>query len=1047
MKLADVSIKRPVFATVMVSVLAVFGVWGYTQLPIDMFPEVEFPIVTVTAVYPGADPETVESRVIDKLEEAISSVNGIKMMRSTSMESVGFVVIQFELERKAEQAAQDVRDKVSAALRELPSDLDPPVVERMDMGAVPILGIALSADMPKRDLTQLAKDVVKQRLQSINGVGAIDIVGGQEREFHVWIDPRRLDSFGLAAGEVAQALAAQNVEIPGGRLDTSVQELSIKTRGQVYSAAELGNIIIPAAMGGAVRLRDVARIEDGEQERRSYATLDGKSSVTLLVRKQSGVNTVEVARKAKTLLAELEQQNPKITMTVASDNSVFTERTIDDVKFDLLFGAGLAILIILFFLHDWRATLISATALPVSVISTFAFIKAMGFTLNMMTMLALSLSIGILIDDAIVVIENIHRHLEEGASPMRAAREATAEIGLAVMATTASILAVFVPVATMKGMIGRFFIQFGLTVAFAVAVSLFVAFTLTPMLSSRFLRSHTGKGTLGRSIERWLDGIEHGYKRLLAGALNHRALTVIVAIVVFVGSVALVAIVPKEFMPTEDRSQYAVKLELPTGSSLGVTETTAEAIATKLRAMPGVETTLVTIGANAQSEINRAEIQVNLMDKKHRAFSQAEAINFTRQALPAWLGRNDVNFAVEPYQMVGGSNSAFRAAVIQFNVRGRDYGEISKATDELIAWMKTQPGFVDLDTSYRGGKPELAIHIDRDRAADLGVPIANIAMTVRNLMANDKVSEISVDGERHDVRMKLDERFRQTAEDLAAVKVRSVTGQLVTLANVANITPGTGPAKIERQNRQRQITVYANLKDLALGDASTMIDAAAKRLIPPTMNTGWTGMADIMRESFGYLLSALLLAVIIVYLVLAAQFESFLHPFTIMLSLPLSMVGAFGAMALSHSPFNVITMIGIILLMGLVTKNAILLVDYTNTLRRKGRSRRDALLEAGPVRLRPILMTTAAMIFGMLPIALALSEGSELRAPMAVAVIGGLITSTLLTLVVIPVAYTIIDSIAERTLGHATVLPEGEETPLHTAASRENLPQVLPHQP
>jgi HAE1 family hydrophobic/amphiphilic exporter-1 len=1046
MKLADVSIKRPVFATVMVSVLAVFGVWGYRQLSIDMMPEVEFPIVTVTAVYPGADPETIESRVIDKLEESISSVSAIKMLRSTSMESVGFIVIQFELERKADQAAQDVRDKVSAVLRELPADLDPPVVDRLDFGAIPVLGISLAADMPRRELTQFAKDVVKQRLQSINGVGVIDIVGGQEREFHVWIDPHRLDSFGLAAGEVAQALAAQNVEIPGGRLDTNTQELSVKTRGQVYSAAELGNIIIPAAVGGIVRLRDVARIEDSEQERRSYATFNGKSSVTLLVRKQSGANTVDVAHKAKTFLDELGKLYPKVTMTVASDNSIFTEHMIDDVKFDLLFGALLAVLIILFFLHDWRATLISATALPVSVISTFAFIKAMGFTLNMMTMLALSLSIGILIDDAIVVIENIHRHLERGASPMRAAREATAEIGLAVMATTASILAVFVPVATMKGMIGRFFIQFGLTVAFAVAVSLFVAFTLTPMLSSRFLRLHTGKGVVGRKIERLLDGVEHAYKRLLAGALGHRALTVLVAFLVFLGSLALVFVVPKEFLPTEDRGQLSVKLEMPTGSSLGLTETTAEAVATKVRALPGVQDTLVTIGGNAQAEINRAEIQVNLVHKKKRAFTQAQVIDFVRKQLPAWLGRDDVNFAVEPFQQMGGSAGGMRAATIQFNVRGREYSDISKATDELIAWMKTQKGFVDIDTTYRGGKPEVAIHIDRDRAADLGVPIANIAMTVRNLMGNDKVSEISVGGERYDVRMQLDERFRQNAKDLAAAKVRSVTGQLVTLASVADIGPGTGPAKIERQNRQRQITIYANLNpdELALGDATTMIEKAAKKYIPPTMTTGWTGMADIMRESFTNLVSALILAVIIVYLVLAAQFESFLHPFTIMLSLPLSMVGAFGAMAISHSPFNVITMIGIILLMGLVTKNAILLVDYTNTLRRRGKPRREALLAAGPVRLRPILMTTAAMIFGMLPVALALSEGSEMRAPMAVAVIGGLVTSTLLTLVVVPVAYTLIDSIAEKTLGHPTVLPEGEETPLQAAASHEDLPQIKP---
>jgi HAE1 family hydrophobic/amphiphilic exporter-1 len=1034
MKLADISIRRPVFATVMVSVLAVFGIWGYRQLSIDMYPEVEFPVVTVTTVYPGADPETIESRVIDKLEEAISTVNGIKVMRSTSMENVGFIVIQFELERKADQAIQDVRDKVASALSLLPTDLEPPIIERVDLSATPILAISLASDLPKRDLTQIAKDVVKQKLQTINGVGGIDIVGGQEREFHVWIDPHRLDSFSLAPGDIVQALAAQNVEVPGGRLDQSTKELSVKTRGQVHSAAELGNIIVPAAIGAQVRLRDVARIEDGEEERRSYATFNGKSSVTLLVRKQSGANTVEVAHKVKQTIEKLKPQVPQITMTIASDNSVFTERSIEDVKFDLVFGAALAILIILFFLHDWRATLISALALPTSVIATFAFIKAMGFTLNMMTTLALSLSIGILIDDAIVVIENIHRHLEQGKSPMKAASQATAEIGLAVMATTASILAVFVPVATMKGMIGRFFVQFGLTVAFSVAVSLFVAFTLTPMMSSRFLRSHSKKGPLGRFIENFLDGVERGYSWLLEGALKHRILTILVAIGVFIGSIYLAGIIPKEFMPTEDRSQFAIKLEMPTGSSLGLTETTAELVASRVRGVPGVQDTLVTIGANAQSEINRAEIQVNLVPKKQRAFTQAAAIDYTREQLPSWLGKIPANFAVEPYQMVGGGSGAFRSAVVQFNVRGRDYTEISKATDELIAWMKTNPGFVDIDTSYRGGKPEVSIQIDRDRAADLGVPMSSIALTVRNLMANDKISELTSDGLRHDVRMKLDESFRQRPEDLASIKVRSLTGQLVTLSNVANIATSTGPGKIERQNRQRQITIYANLKDIALGEATQSIEAAAKRIVPASMTTDWTGMADIMRESFNDLLSALLLAIIIVYLVLAAQFESFLHPFTIMLSLPLSMVGAFGAIYLSHSRLNIMTMIGIILLMGLVTKNAILLVDYTNTLRRMGRSRLEALLEAGPVRLRPILMTTAAMIFGMVPVALGISEGGELRAPMAIAVIGGLITSTLLTLVVVPVAYTIIDAIAEYTLGHPTVMPEGQETPLEQHA-------------
>jgi HAE1 family hydrophobic/amphiphilic exporter-1 len=1031
MKLANVSISRPVFATVMVSVLAVFGIWAYPQIPLDQMPEVEFPIATITAVYPGADPETIESRVVDKLEEAVSTVNGIKTLRSTSMENAGFVVLQFELERKADQAVQDVRDKVSAALKDLPKDLEPPIVERLDINAAPIMGLALSGPLEKRELTALAKDVVKQKLQSINGVGGIDIIGGQEREFHVWINPQKLESYGLAVGDVAQMLAAQNVEIPGGRLDLSQTELAVKTRGQVYSAKELENIIITAAGGAPVRIGDVARVEDGAEERRSYSTFNGTSSITMLVRKQSGSNTVDVAHKVKALLEQLKPQLPAgVKIAVPVDNSVFTENMIHDVTFDLVYGAVLAILIIMFFLHDWRATLISATALPVSVIATFAFVKFMGYTLNMMTMLALSLSIGILIDDAIVVIENIHRHLEMGKSPMKAAGEATAEIGLAVMATTASILAVFVPVATMKGMVGRFFVQFGLTVAFAVTVSLFVAFTLTPMLSSRFLRTHTKKGPIAAFIERFLDAIEHVYSKILTGALNHRWLTVLVAFLTFVGSIMLTKTVPKEMLGSEDRSLILMKIELPTGSSLNANETFTESIATKVRTVPGVKDTLVTIGGTAQSEINRSEIQINLVPRHSRRFSQAQAIDFIRSEFPKWTDRKDINYAVEPYNSMGGGSSAFRNSLVQFNVRGRDYAEINKTVEEMVEWMKGKGGYVDVDSSYRGGKPEVAINIDRDRAADLGVPIASIASTVRTMMAGDKVGEISTDGQRYDVRMRLDEVFRQRAEDLLAFKLRSTAGQLVAMSNVVSVQPGTGAAKIDRQNRQRQVTIFANLKDKALGTAVDEMNSQAKAKVPASMVTDWAGQGDIMAESFRNMGIALLLAIVIVYLVLAAQFESFLHPFTIMLSLPLSMVGALGGIALARATISIMTLIGIILLMGLVTKNAILLVDYTNTLRRQGKSRREALLAAGPVRLRPILMTTAAMIAGMIPVALALSEGSEQRAPMAIAVIGGLITSTMLTLVVIPVAYEIIDLIAERFLGHATVMPDGTETPL-----------------
>ncbi len=1012
MKLADVSIKRPVLASVMMAVLVVFGIVAYPRVGIDLFPDVEFPFVTVTAVYPGADPETVESRIIEKLEEAVSTVNGIKVLRSTSMENVGMLVIQFELERKAEQALQDVRDKIAIAVKDLPSDLETPIVQRFDTGAAPIISLAVAGQLSPRELMKLADDVIKQRLQTINGVGGVDIVGGQDREFHVWIDPNRLESYGLSAMDVMQALAAQNVEIPGGRLDLGAREMSVRTRGQVHSVRELEQIIIPAAVGASVRISDVARVEDGVEEQRSYAAFNGMSAVGLIVRKQSGSNTVEVAKAVRTAVAELQPRLPKgISVSMPTDNSTFIRNSIEDVQFDLLFGGVLAILIIMFFLHDWRATFISALALPVSVVATFAFIQAMGFTFNMMTMLALSLSIGILIDDAIVVIENIHRHLEQGKPPMRAAAEATNEIGLAVIATTASILAVFVPVATMKGMIGRFFVQFGLTVAFAVTVSLFVAFTLTPMASARMLKVHDGKKhPVGRVIEAFLGAIDGVYRKLLGWALRHRALTVVLAVVAFVASLGIARYVPTEFMTPEDRGQFNVRVELPSGTALDVTKKYVDDVAADIRKMPGVTATFVTIGDSAQAEVNQATVQVNMVAKHARKFSQSQMIQFVRDR---YAGRKDAVFAVEPLNMFG-SSSGFRSATVQFNIRGNDYEELNKSASELITELRKVGGYVDLDTSYRGGKPEVAIDIDRDRAADLGVPVASLATTVRTLIAGDKATEITTDGDRYDVRVKLGEAFRQRPSDLLGLKVRSVSGQLVALSNVISLAPGAGPAKIDRQNRQRQVTILANLNGKALGTAIGEVNQMAKSKVPQTLVTDWTGMGDMMKESFMNLLTALGLAVVIVYLLLAAQFESWVHPLTIMMSLPLSLVGALGALAMTHQPLGIMSMIGVIMLMGLVTKNAILLVDYANHMRRQGMSKDEALLAAGPVRLRPILMTTAAMIFGMIPVATGLSEGGEMRAPMAITVIGGLITSTFLTLVVIPVVYSLLDGFSRK---------------------------------
>ncbi|MDX2023062.1 MAG: efflux RND transporter permease subunit [Deltaproteobacteria bacterium] len=1012
MKIADISIRRPVFAVMMIAALTVFGIVSYPRIGVDLFPNVEFPFATVTVVYPGADPASMETKVADPLEEALNTLSGIKVLRSTSLESVTQIMLQFELEVKIDTAIQDVRDRVSAALTKLPQGIDPPVVQKFDVGAAPVLSVALSGALAARDLTKLADDVVKERVQRIPGVGSVDLVGGRDREIHVLVDPARLSGMGLTVQDVSGALQAQNLELPAGRIQIGQREFAVKTKGEVRSVQEIADILISGRGGARIRIGDVAKVEDGTAEARSHSSMDGVSAVALVVRKQSGSNTVAVAHAVK---KELELLRPQIEkagarLSVPTDNAPFIEHSIEDVRFDLVFGALLAVLVILVFLHDFRATLISAMAIPTSVVATFAFVQVMGFTFNNMTMLALSLSIGILVDDAIVVIENIHRHLEMGKPPMQAASDATKEIGLAVLATTMSIVAVFVPVAIMKGIIGRFFFQFGLTVSFAVLVSLFVSFTLTPMMSSRLLRKaeHTAPGFFVRQLEKVLGTVDGLYRRLLAGAIRHKVLTLFAAFLSLVGSVVLVSRVKSEFLPPEDRAQYMVSVELPVGTGLETTSKFVEKVAEDLRKNgPGVTATFVTIGGGAQGQVHLGQIQALLVPRTQRPFSQEQAMGWVRER---YAKTKDALITVNPISPLGNDNG-FKQQPIQFNIRGKDMAELEKASAALIGELKKVNGLVDLDTSYRGGKPELAINIDRDRAAELGVPVAAIASTLRALVAGDKVTELKEGLDLYDVTVQLPEGAKRGLAAMNNLVVRSSTGGLVPLSNVVQVQPGEGPSQIDRQARQRQVTVFAGLQGMPLGDAIKEVNAAAIKAVPGHLTTDYAGMGEMMGESFGYMLVALGLAIILVYMILAAQFDSLVHPFTIMLSLPLSVVGAFGGLFLSGMTLNIFSMIGFIMLMGLVTKNAILMVDFTNTLRAEGKSAVQALMEAGPIRLRPILMTTFAMIFGMIPVALALGEGGETRAPMAVAVIGGLITSTMLTLVVVPVVYLLMDRI------------------------------------
>jgi HAE1 family hydrophobic/amphiphilic exporter-1 len=1010
----DLFIRRAIFALMLTVAFVVFGLFSYGKVGVDLFPNVEFPFVSVTVLYPGADPVSMETKVAKPIEDALSSMAGIKAMQSINLESVTTVLIQFELSIDRNQATQDVRDRISGIDSQLPTGVESVTVQKFDVGAMPIMTMALSAPdtVSPRELTDLAKDVVKERIQRINGVGNVEIIGGRAREIHVEIDPAKLAARGLTPGDVAMALQGQNLELPAGRITEGRTELVVTTKGSFESLQEIEDAPIISGPGFAGKIGDVAKVKDDMAEKRSHASVDGKGAVALVIQKESGANTVAVANKVK---AELEAMAPQLAeqgaaITITSDNAPFIEKSFEEVKFDLLLGGILAIVIIFGFLRDWRATFIAALALPTSVIATVWFLSLFGFTFNMMTMLALSLSIGLLIDDAIVVIENIHRHLEMGKTPWKAASEGTAEIGLAVLATTLSIVAVFAPVAIMKGIIGRFFYQFGVTVSVAVLVSMFVSFTLTPMLSSRLLKVNHGKRFfLSRWIESLLGGIDHAYRKLLGLVLHgflSKLITFVVAVAILIGSCSMGSRVKTEFLPPEDRSQMSVDVELPTGTSLAFTTDVIEKISADVREnAPGVDNTFVTVGGGGTGQVNFGKIYVNLTAPHERTFTQQQLMAWARERYAPFAAKG-IKVAVNQVDMAGG-DSGFKQQAVQFNLRGKDMDRLAAASEALQAELAATGKFVDIDSTYKSGKPQIQIEPDRAAAADVGVPIASIAMALRALASKDKVTEYKEGIDIFDVKLTMPADAEESFAQLTNLSVRSSSGELVPIDSVVKVKRGVGPSEIDRQARMRQITVLANLGEgVSQGESVKLVEDAAKKVVPADIITETSGQAQMMTESFGYMIEALLLAIILVYMILAAQFNSRIHPFTIMLSLPFAIVGAFSGLLIAGANMSIFGMIGLIMLMGLVTKNAILLVDYANHKREEGMSTRDALLAAGPVRLRPILMTTAAMILGMLPIALALGEGGEGRAPMAIVVIGGQITTTFLTLVVVPVVYS-----------------------------------------
>ncbi|HYD48867.1 MAG TPA: efflux RND transporter permease subunit [Terriglobales bacterium] len=1013
MKLSDTAILRPVFAVMLIGALVAFGLISIGRLGLDLFPRVEFPFVTVTTVLNGAAPETVEREVTQVLEESINTIEGIRSLRSASSDSLSLLFIEFELEHDVAEKAQQVRDKVSAVRAQLPREIDPPVVERVDPDSAPILAVMVSGSVSIRALTEYADKRIKPRLERIGGVGSVQLVGGREREIRIWIDPIRLSGYALSVDDVLAALEREHVEMPGGRIETAQREYTIKTKGKLTSAELFGGIVVLERGGRVVHLRDVALVEDGMAEERTSSYLNGRRGVSMLIRRQSGENTVAVADAVR---AELEairgQLPPGYEMVEAHDQSRFIRSSVRDVASDLGWGAVLAAGVVLLFLRNVRSTLISAIIIPASLLGTLTIFYIFGFTLNSMTLMALSLSIGGLIDDAIVLIENSYRHMEAGESAPRAASAATEEIGLTVFATNLTNCAVFVPIAFMAGVVGRFFREFGLVASGAVLVSTLIALTWTPMLCARWLRLQRRQPLVYRGLERGYSWLERHYRVALAWGLGHRGLVVTCAIASVAASYFVARAVPLNFMSVEDRGELNVWLKLPLGSTPEQTQAVVQQLDGSLRQRPEVKAVFSTIGSGAQKRVNEAQLYVQMVPKEERAIGQLDLMRELRRQLGEGTLRL-ADFSVEevPHFSISGA----RNAQIMYAVRGPEIDQLHRLSRNLVERMRQAGGYADLAVSYETGKPEIALDISRERAADLGVPALQIGRTISALMAGIRATTFEEGGERYDVRVQVRPEYRDDPSKLDLVRVRAPSGALVPLRNLVSAHIGSGPVQIDRDSRTRAVTIYGNLDGKAAAEADEEVVRFGRELgISGEYELEAIGPTARLRETLAAIGFAFMVALLAMYMILAAQFNSFIHPFTIMVCAPLSFIGAFAALWLSGYSLDLMGQIAFLMLMGLVMKNGILLVDYTNTLRERGRPLREAVLEAGSTRLRPVLMTTVSTICGMLPVVLSQGDGSEWRAPMGLVSIGGLATSTLLTLLVVPVVYTLLDDAAMK---------------------------------
>lgn len=1022
MFLSNLSIKRPIFAAVLMLALVTLGLFSYKRLSIDMYPDVEIPVLSVVTEYPGASPETVEREVTKHIEDAVNPISGVKHVISMSREGVSTVIVEFRLEVKINEASQDARAKINAIRGEMPRDIEEPIIQKMDVGGMPIVSLAVrSHRLSAKELSSLVDKRVRRRIENISGVGKVDLVGMSKREVNVDVDPVQLEALGMGVDEVIAGLSAENVNTPLGRLNRNGSEFPVRISGKPAEVEQFKDMVIGVRNGRPIRLSEVGEIKDGIEEQRSLALVNGVPAIGIDILKQTGANTVDVVERVKKEITRLQMDLPPGTfIDVVRDGSVFIRESVRDVEETLVLGGILTILIVFCFLNSWRSTVITGLTLPISVISSFIVMNFGGMTLNVMTLMGLSLAIGLLIDDAIVVRENIVRHLERGKDHFTAARDATAEIGLAVLATTFSIVAVFVPVAFMKGIVGRFFFQFGITVTFAVLVSLFVSFTLDPMLSSRWYDpdiDRKGKRNfLARLLDRfndWFDAMADRYKLVVAWALDHRKTVVAVTVVAFLGGLALFYSLESSFFPDYDKGELQLSFKAAPDASIDETKNRVRAVLSTLKTMPEVKHTYATIGAGDSGTVRDARIYVKLVDRGERKHNQEHIQSDIRARLQGIAG------IIPSIEEAGG----FHQKPLMVSIRGERIDQLKRYAALLKNEMYKIPGVVDLEVSLEQDIPEYRLTVDRERSVDAGVNTNAIAHTVGALVGGRAVTTYEdEDGDAVDVRVRLPQSLR---EDLSHVKRLQLSVHkpdqptaLVPLGGLVDHSLSDTPSEVDRQDLSRQVVISANLSGLALGTAVEEVKKAASKVkMAEGYRVVFSGEAEDMTEAFGYMAEALLLAIIFVYLILAAQFESFVDPLSIMLSLPLSVVGMAATLFLTGDTISIMSLIGLIMLMGLVTKNAILLIDYTKVLRKDGVARREALINAGRTRLRPIMMTTLAMIFGMAPLAFAIGSGGEMRAPMARAVIGGLITSTFLTLIVVPVVYSLLDDAVARLKG------------------------------